>query len=142
MARTTSDLVKSVLLSDYDTDGTPDLTSFIDAASSVVDDVSDCATTKGKTLTSAKLELIERWLAAHFYVMQDRTYAQRKTLNSQAIFDGRTGMYLEASTYGQMAVTLDSSGCLFAIASGSRKKASAAWLGLRPSEQTPYTDRE
>lgn len=144
--RTDSEAVKGVLVDNYDEDEDtgegPDLTPFIEAASSVVDDVSACAIAKGKALTSAKLELIERWLSAHFYVMNDPTFRERANLTSKAVFDGSTGMYLEASRFGQMAVTLDSSGCLSAIASGTRKKASAGWLGLPPSEQVPYWQRD
>lgn len=144
--RTDSAAVASILVDNYDKDEStgegPDLTPFIEAASSVVDDVAICATTKNKSLSSTKLELIERWLAAHFYVMNDPTFRERFTMTTKAIFDGTTGMYLEASRYGQMAVTLDSSGCLSAIASGTRKKASLSWLGLPPSGQIPYWQRD
>jgi hypothetical protein len=141
MARTTSSAVQGVLLRDYDSRDNPSLTPFIDTASSVVDDVALCAVNKGTPLSDAKLELIERWLSAHCYAMNDQPYAEKKTMQASAVFQGRTGMYLEATKYGQMAVSLDPTGCLSAIASGSRKKASIAWLGLPESEQTPYRDR-
>lgn len=144
MARTTSEKVKALLTPgrDYDIINNPSLQPFIDSASSIVDDVLACATRKGKTMTSAKLELIERWLTAHLYQMSDEGYTSRSTLSASGAFQGQTAMYLEATMYGQMAVTLDSSGCLVAIAKGERPTARAFWGGKRPSEQTDYDQRD
>lgn len=144
MARTTDVLVKKVLAPgrDYDTVNNPSLQPFIEAASSVVDDVVTCATRKGKTLTSTKLELIERWLAAHLYQMSDEGYTSRSTMSASGSFQGQTGMYLEATMYGQTAITLDPTGCLVAIAKGARPTARAFWAGKRPSEQTDYDARD
>lgn len=148
MARTSSSAVQAILRpgsqgGDYDDLNSPSLTPFIEAASSIVDDVVACVARKGLTaFSSAKLELIERWVAAHSYVMSDQTYASRSTAGASASFHGQTGMYLEATKYGQMAMSLDSSGCLAAVTSGSqRKTASLRWGGKRPSEQTDYADR-
>lgn len=143
--RTSTDAVEAILGDDYGAkvDGTfPDLEPYIEAASAIIDDVAACAIAKDKTLSSTRLELLERWLSAHFYVMSDQPYTEKETGQSRGVFQGKTGMYLEASKYGQMAVTMDSSGCLFAIASGERKKVTMFWMGLRPSEQTDYEDRD
>lgn len=140
VARTTSSAVQGVLLRDYDTANSPSLTPFIDSASTIVDRVAACAAVKGKTLSTTELELIERWLAAHSYAMSDQTLSSKVTVDAEAIFHGRTGMYLEATKYGQMALSLDYSGCLNAI--GQRKTAGGFWLGRPPSAQTDYDQRD
>lgn len=145
MSRTTSTLVQGVLRlgsegGDYDDVENPSLDPYIDAASSIVDDVAECATNKGITLSSTKLEIIERWLAAHAYAMSDQTLKMEKTGDAVSQYQGTTGMYLTATKYGQMAVSLDSSGCLAAL--GNNKRAGAFWMGLAPSAQTDYEDRD
>lgn len=145
MSRTNEAAVKGILLSDYgpDKDGNePSLEPFIDTAASMVDDLVECATAKGKTLSAGKLELIERWLAAHFYVQSDQTYASKSTEGASASFHGQTAMYLESSRYGQTAMRLDTSGCLDGRGGSERKVAGGFWLGKRRSEQIPYVDRD
>lgn len=137
MARTTESNVQGILGNDYDPDIV--LTPFIDTANVVVSRVSTCATRKGITLSTTELEILERWLAAHFYVMSDQTYQQKKTASAFATYQGQTKMNLEASKYGQTAMTIDPSGCMAAI--GKAAFAGATWLGLPPSEQTDYVDR-
>lgn len=144
MARTTAEAVKDLLIEGGDyppADQTqPPLTGRIASANVIVTRVATCATAKGLTLNATELELVERWLAAHFYCVSDRTYAEKNTGKAGAVFDGRTGMSLDATLYGQTAQTVDYSGCLSAI--GKRRRASIAWLGLPPSEQTDYDDRD
>lgn len=148
MSRTSSSAVQGILRvgsqgGDYDDENSPSLDPYIASATVIVDRVATCATAKGKTLTSTELELIERWLAAHFYCMSDVTYQSRSTAGASASFTGQTGMYLEGTRYGQMAVSLDYSGCLLAIATGAqRKTAGFVWGGQRPSEQTNYSERD
>lgn len=143
MARTTADLVKALMApgGDYDLVSSPDLSPFIDTASAIVDDVAECAINKDKALTTARLELIERWLAAHFYQQSDQGYIERATLRASGKFQGQTGMYLESTKYGQTARNLDSSGCLDAIATGTRKTAGGFWAGKPKNEQVDYEDR-
>lgn len=124
-ARTTSDLVKGVLLADWG-DGN-DLTPFIAAASALVDRVNSCAALKKYTLSSAELELIERWLAAHIYVQSDQNERSKGAGKGSANFQGSTGMQIDGSKYGQTAQLLDTSGCLTNIA--KRQVASFGWLG-------------
>lgn len=148
MARTTSALVEGVLLSDYDSQY--NLQPFIDTAAVVVTRVSDCAVSRGIPLTTAELELVERWLAAHFYATSDRPYQERTTDGARGKFQGETGMYLDSTFYGQQALLIDYSGCLASIGSGgadgsgltSRNAARVVWLGKPPSEQIDYRDRD
>jgi len=147
VARTTAAAVKAVMLpgEEYDTVTEPSLTPFIDTASAYVDDIVTCAAERSPavTLSAARLELIERWLAAHFYAQSDKPYASKNTEGASASFHGQTAMYLESTLYGQTAMRLDKSGCLSSIGSGAeRKVASAVWLGRPPSEQTDYSDRD
>lgn len=140
MARTSTAAVEGILLADYD--GESDLAPFIDTATVMVDRVAACATRKGQTLTAAELELVERWLAAHYYANSDKPYASKTTERASATFHGRTSMYLEATLYGQTAARVDPSGCLQAVAGQERKVASAFWVGKPRSEQTDYEDRD
>ena len=139
MSRTTAAAVKLVLNRDYDFKHDPDLTPYIDAASSLVDDVADCAVAKGAALSDAKLELIERWLSAHFYQQSDMGFASKSTQGASASFHGRTDMGGDSTLYGQSAQALDPSGCLRALLKGAR--ASLEWLGKTTAEQIPYDQR-
>lgn len=141
MARTTTKAVEGVLAAgkDYDTKIRPSLIPYIDAASSMVDDVVDCASAKGVVLSAAKKEIMERWLAAHFYAISDKPYASKSTEGASASFHGQTGMYGEATLYGQTAMRLDPSNCLAAILGG--KVAGGFWAGKNPPSQIDYKDR-
>lgn len=140
MARTNSDAVKAILLLDYDSKRSPDLAAFIETASALVDDVVDCAAEKGVALTDARLELIERWLAAHLYKMSDKDVTSSSQQGASASFTGQFGMGFDATRYGQMATRIDSSGCLDNI--DKTQEASMEWLGKPPSEQIPYDQRD
>lgn len=137
--RTTALAVQKVLMEDYATNEAPDLTPFMEAASSLVDDVISCAANKGKSLSASKLELLERWLSAHFYQQSDKGYSSKSTAGASASFQGQTAMRLESTQYGQMAMVLDSSGCLFNI--NSNAVVQGFWLGKTSGEQLDYDDR-
>ena len=145
--RTTEALVGALLVDSSthpkgrgDWDGVTDLDQFISAATVIVDRVVTCATAKSITLTDTELELIERWLSAHCYVQNDQTLASKSTGGASGSAHGQTGLNLDSSRYGQMAKTLDYSGCLAAI--DKRAVARLNWVGKRPSAQTPYVERD
>lgn len=135
--RTTSSAVVLVLAKEYDTVNSPDLTPYIELASAVVDDVADCVAARGLTISGTRLELLERWLAAHYYNRMDPSYQSRSTLSASGAFvrDPKN-----PEPFKQMALSLDTTGCLAAALNGSR--ASVTWLGKVPSEQTPYYQRD
>jgi len=143
--RTNSERVKKVLApgGDYDLQNAPDLQPFIDTATAIIDDVEKCAASAdvASPMSKDRLELIERWLAAHCYKASDQPYSQRSTGKSSGSFQGQTGMYLEGTKYGQMALSLDTSGCLYALVQGEGHSASAVWLGKPKSRQVPYNQR-
>lgn len=125
-----------------DYDGVTSLVPFIQTASALVDAISSYASDNGVSMGASLLELIERWLAAHYYCQADRLYSFKTTEGAQATFQGKTGMYLEYTPYGQTAVGLDSSGYLASLAQGGRKRASISWLGKPPSSQIDYDQRD
>lgn len=137
---TTVAAVKQTLGADYDCISNPSLNTYIDTAAAIVGRVVECAAKKDVTITSSERELIQRWLAAHFYVMSDQNYKGRSTLRASGQFQGDTGMYLEASKYGQTAVLVDPSGCLNNI--GKQSRAYIFWGGKRPSQQVDIESRD
>ena len=143
MARTNSTAVEEILLSDYGNTTSrelPSLTPSIETAGNITDRVAVKAAELGVTHTSATLELIERWLAAHCYKSSDQAFAENETLTAKAVYQGKTGMGLEGTKYGQMAMLLDFSGALTAM--NRQRIAKAVWLGRYPSDQTDYVDKE
>jgi hypothetical protein len=88
------------------------------------------------------LELIERWLAAHFYkVFSPQVQQERADVVSQANATA-VGKYLENTHWGQQALALDASGGLAAwqnqVKKGQTKTAGATWTGSTESEQESY----
>lgn len=142
MARTTVGAVKAVLAAghDYDERRQPSLLPYVDIASSVVDDVVACAAARGSPLSAVKQELVERWLAAHYYKSSDQQYASKNTAGAGASFSGQTGKGIEGTKYGLAALDADPSGCLFEQA--GHQVALGLWLGKAPSEAIPYRDRD
>lgn len=134
--RTTSDDVKAILGRNYSSRESLDLTPFIVTASNLVDWVD--GTCSPGTLTASTLELIERWLAAHFYAHADQLFSSKSTNGASGSFQGQTGMNLNSTQYGQTALSLDTTGCLSRrvkeIEQGGTNVVSLDWLG------TEYTD--
>lgn len=125
--RTTSDLVKGII----EVDAAIDLTPFILAASTLVDDI---AVKSGHS--AERLQIIETWLSAHFYTVRDPRTTDEKAGTVGASYQSAVDLNLNTSHYGQMAMTLDSSGLLRLISSGKRRFASVHWLGtVPPSDQ-------
>jgi hypothetical protein len=112
MPRTTVSQVQGVLGRNWD--GATDLQPFIDTATVIVDQVVSIAGAKltPATLSDAQLELIERWLSAHCYTRMDQLFSSKSTGGASASFQGQTAMYLESTVYGQMAMSVDTSGAL------------------------------
>jgi len=138
MPRTTTAAVQAILTHDWDTETALD--PFLEAASSLVDGAVALATNRNQVVVNP--ELVERWLSAHIYkYAADRQFKARDVQGAVTggSFEGQTGMYLEGTTYGQMAMSLDGTGCLRALAKG--QFASLAWGGKAPADQIPYWDR-
>ena len=146
MPRTTAAQVKAILTRDYDDTRMPAVDPFIEEASLITDDVEEYAGTLNMILTAVRLRAIETRLAAHAYKMAyDKAFASKSNLGSSTSFQGQTGMFLTATLYGQMAVSLDKSGYLSAIATGESPQAGIAtgmWLGKAPSERLTIDEQD
>ena len=119
--------------------GTTDLGPFIRTANALTDKVS--SNDSESLLNDAMLFEIETYLAAHFYALYDPAYTERKTGEASGKFQGEYGKRLESTDWGQTAMMLDLTGYLDGVNRG-KIKASVAWLGLAPSSQTAYQDRD
>lgn len=129
--RTDPDLVRGVI----ETDPAISLAPFIDTANSLTNHVSD--QDDDSLLDDPTLELIERYLAAHFYeANRDRKYAQKTTGRASAQFQGKTAMVLMSTDPGQTACLLDVTGRLAELSKqaekGGKPKVGLAWLGTQP----------
>jgi hypothetical protein len=66
-----------------------------------------------KGLSADILTQIELWLSAHFLAIRDpRVESEGIAGEWQARYQGKTGMGFEATTYGQQALMLDTTGTL------------------------------
>lgn len=59
-----------------------------------------------------ELELIERWMAAHFYAIRDPRIASEGLRGLTTSFQHQVGLNLQVTTYGQQACILDTTGTL------------------------------
>jgi len=129
--RTSAELVAGIIEVDTDIDLDP----FIEGASTLVDTV--CAVAgDGAFYTAPELELIERWLSAHFYTVRDpRSSAESAGVSST--YQSAVKVGFSTSHYGQIAMRLDRAGglaALDALSSSSGEvagagKATIFWLG-------------
>lgn len=109
--RTTPEAVEAII----EVDPNIDLTPFIEVGSLVVDKW--CAPVEDENgdpfYTAGDLEIIERWLSAHFYAVRKprRTSASVAGGASESL-QSSTAVGFASSHYGQMAMRLDRSGQL------------------------------
>lgn len=120
MLRATPSAISAII----EWDETIGLVPFIAAANALVEEI---AVESGHS--EARLTLIETWLAAHFYCMRDPRASTETAGPVSASYQSAVALGLNTSHYGQMAMTLDTSGLLAALSSTKRRTASVAWLG-------------
>lgn len=121
-----------------------DLTPFIESASATVDDLVQYAADNDMgTVLDKRLELIERWLAAHDYQQSDKGYTSRSNEGASGSFEGQTGKYLESTRFGQRAINLDPTGYLALLVSGGpiEVEVGGVWLGKATQEQLRFDER-
>lgn len=138
--RTSSAAVQAILGQNYD--GTTVLTPFIETATALVDWLS--SKDSNGELTSTLLELIERYLSAHFYHPVNQFVQAEGAEGASNTYQGQTGLGLNSTMYGQTALRLDVTGILSKRELESqqgKRKATVAWLGKTESEQISYEDR-
>lgn len=111
--RTTEAAVRKLIETDVD------MSPFMEAASVIVDDIA-----AANTVSDSRLELIERWLSAHFIEIRDpRPSSESAGGVSQSFAMGSRGMYFELTFYGQQAMLLDSTGTLIGLQSDAKSGA-------------------
>lgn len=103
MARTTAELIAAII----ELDDTISLVPFIAVANALVTEVCVPAGYDDERLT-----LIETWLAAHFYTVRVSVTTSESVSGVSESKQLWTGPHLQASEYGQTAMTLDTAGGL------------------------------
>lgn len=130
--RTTAPAVK--LLVETDDTVSTDLAPFIEAANSLVTKFCDDGL---GTNSEAQLELIERWLAAHFYKIRDAAVSNESAGGVGAGFQYKIDYGLALTHWGQQAMAFDFTGNLAAwckqVASGRAPRVGVTWLGTERS---------
>lgn len=123
--RTTTEAVVSVLApgKEYDLRLNPSLAPFMDAAQALTNRVASLALQRlAGGYQSSELEVIERYLAAHFYLTSDKAYANKSDGGASASFMQQTGKRLDQTPHGQTALNLDYLGVLNGINSNARAR--------------------
>lgn len=130
--------VQELLGRNYDPDISLD--PFIAAANALLARHTECASSKGITLTAEETRLLTMYLAAHFYGSTDQFYTSRSTGRASGTYMGETGLGLDGTLYGQNAKLIDPTNCLAAM---DRAKITLRfeWLGTPYREQRNYWER-
>lgn len=119
MARTTATKVKEILDNSALSDAI--VNAYITGANELVTEVLGSDT----TISDALKEEIERWLTAHMISVTRERMAKREGAGGAEIeYTGEYGEGLKSSPYGQMVLTLDSTGKMAAL-SGQRARITA-----------------
>ena len=135
MARTTDTAVGGII--EWDSDVTKaahvPLAPFIEAANALV---TECCSTDDYDAT--RLELIERWLAAHFYTVREMRAEAEGAKGVTEKKQSKVDLGFDTSHYGQMAMRLDTVGGLAALNEntkrGRRPLIGISWLGTEDAE--------
>jgi hypothetical protein len=110
------------------------LTPFIEAANALVTEV--CT---DDDYDATRLELIERWLSAHFYAVRDPRVLREAAGSVRAEYKSKVGLGFDVTHYGQMAMRLATAGELSALneqaKQGGQLTAGVSWLGTPPEER-------
>lgn len=130
MARTTTSAVQQVLGQNYN--GSSSLIPYIDSAYAVVSRLLIAASAQSISIGDTDAELVERWLAAHYYTVMDPLYIEKET--------GRARGKWKERCYLDVAKQMDPSGLLGGIVAAHKIR--VTWLGKPPSEQVDYEDRD
>ncbi len=93
------------------------VTPYITSASVFVDEA-----LLGKGLADNTLKEIERWLSAHMIALsRERTAQSEEAGGAKIVYAGDWGTDLNATSYGQMAKTMDTTGTLAELGKGKRQ---------------------
>jgi len=85
--------------------------------------------------TVERLELIERWLSAHFYTNRDPRPTREEAGPVRETYQSAVDLNLNTSHYGQTAMLLDTAGGLALLNKlKTRRVMSVTWLGKTQEE--------
>lgn len=133
MARTDATNVAKVI----EVDEEIDLTPFIDTANELVTEMCTGDNGPDPVYSANRLELIERWLAAHFYAIRDMRPANEKAGPVGVAYQHEVDLNLANTMYGQQAMVLDTNGGLATLnkqtEEGGPREVGLTWLGTEPS---------
>jgi len=129
MPRTTDAAVEGII----EVDDEISLTPFIETANQLVTDC--CVTDTG--YTDEKLELIERWLSAHFYAIRDPRASSEYAASIGQTYTLNHGRGLAATQYGQNSMRLDTAGGLAALDKATERGAQGMAMKYVGSNTTP-----
>lgn len=105
MPRTTAAAVEGIIETDITV---PSLDPFIEASNALVTELCEPVT----TYDAVRLELIERWLAAHFYAIRDMRRLSETVGPVSEWYQYKLSLGLGCTMYGQQAMLLDTAGGL------------------------------
>lgn len=119
-----------------------DLDPFIETANNLVDQCCTGDAGPATAYSDATLELIERWLAAHFYAIRDTRRSKEVADEVSESYMYRLGLNLNVTLWGQQALAIDTNGGLADVskrAEEGNKKPSGigvSYLGKDPRTTT------
>ena len=109
--RTTEEKLKKIIETDLESN---EINSYIEGANTMIN-----STLVGKGLGASLLAEIERWVAAHMIASTRERQSKKEEAGGAKIeYSGKWGVGLSSTSYGQMAISLDASRTLQALASG------------------------
>ena len=138
MARTTKAEIEEII--EIDVEIIPDdaaMAPFITAANMLVTQCCTGANGPSTAYDTTQLEMIERYLAAHFYTNRDPRASSEKAGPVGVSYQDRVDLGFDSSFYGQTAMRLDFNGGLAKVNEDTKKgkpTVGVAWLG------TPYDE--
>jgi len=112
--RTTPELVETVITLDVAGDS---LEAYIDSATLIVDRIAALDVPPPE----AEMEMVERWLSAHYYAVDKQRVAMEKAGPVSESRQYWVGAGFQTTMYGTQAMTLDSSGMLSQINAGIKR---------------------
>jgi len=133
MARTTRAGVATII--ELDDTVVPDDNSmlpFILTANELVTELCTGSNAPATEYTAERLELIERYLAAHFYTLRDPRPVSEGAGPVSVTYQSSVAVGLQTSHYGQIAMRLDTNGGLAGLDAKMRMgsaKPGVTWLG-------------
>ncbi|MBU0846544.1 hypothetical protein KKH23_05090 [Patescibacteria group bacterium] len=136
--RTTKDNIEGII--ELDPEIVPDDAAMLPYITVANELVTECCTGDAgpdDEYNDDRLELIERWLAAHFYTVRDPRMVSERAGSVSGTAQSKVDLGFDTSHYGQIAMRLDTNGGLAKLNQQTKKGApvvSGAWMGTHPDD--------